>query len=149
MERKSKENKFGVHIKAIVFDQKGRVLTLKKKDTDRDVWDFPGGQIQFGSNVYNTVWEIVKEQTYLDIDIFGPSNVWTLKMTEHLQIICISFRCQWDWEKYFEDKEDIEDDDEAVFLSTEFKEYRWMSPEEILEGNYPVWMKNEIKIVDE
>ena len=155
MERKKKENKFGIHVKAIVFDQNENILTLKRTNNGDDEWDLPGGQVKFGENVYNTVWRAVKEQTDLDVDIEGPSNVWTLKVSEHLHTVCISFRCTWfpylvSAEESDKDIEDSErDDDDPVFLSTDFADYEWLSPEDILDGDFPVWMKDEIKIIED
>ena len=172
MERKSKESKFSVLVKAIVFDKNENILTLKREVGGKEEWDLPGGQVMFGENVYNTVWRIVKEQTDLDVEIEGPSNVWTTKISEHLHTICISFRCTWYQDKFSEEEgdevptkhrisdkadedfdedtynEDDEDDD-PILLSNDFKDYEWLSPEDILEGDFPIWMKDEIEILEE
>lgn len=133
MDRKSKDTKFGIHVKALVFNTKNEVLVLKKKDNQ---WDLPGGAVQFGENVYNAVWRTIKDTTDLDADILKPSNVWTLKNTEYLHTICVTFACSW---------VDNEEDDDPIFLSQEYDEAQWVKPEILLEENYPVWIKDEIK----
>jgi hypothetical protein len=77
MDRKSKDTKFGVHVKALVFNANDEVLVLKTKEGQ---WDLPGGAVQFGENVYNAVWRTIKDTTDLDADILKPSDVWTLKI---------------------------------------------------------------------
>ncbi len=161
MERRSKESKFSVLVKAIVFDKNENILTLKREVSGKEEWDLPGGQVMFGENVYNTVWRIVKEQTDLDVEIEGPSNVWTTKLSEHLHTICISFRCTWYQDRFSEEEgeDSIEnqddetdggdEDDDPVLLSNDFKDYEWVSPEDILEGDFPIWMKDEIEILEE
>ena len=168
MERKSKESKFSVLVKAIVFDKNESILTLKREVGGKEEWDLPGGQVMFGENVYNTVWRIVKEQTDLDVEIEGPSNVWTTKISEHLHTICISFRCTWYQDRFSEEEgdsvstklksnessdedsdNDSDEDDDPILLSNDFKDYEWVSPEDILEGDFPIWMKDEIEILEE
>jgi 8-oxo-dGTP diphosphatase len=133
MDRKSKDTKFGVHVKALVFNANDEVLVLKTKEGQ---WDLPGGAVQFGENVYNAVWRTIKDTTDLDADILKPSDVWTLKNTEYLHTVCITFACSW---------VDSGDDEDPIFLSQSYDEFQWVPQETLLEENYPVWMKNEIK----
>lgn len=132
MERKSKENKFGIMVKSIVFNDKQHVLLLKKEDE----WDLPGGALRFGENVYNAAWRTTKELTDLDTDIIKPSNVWTFKTTDHLHKVCVTFAASWIPPK---------DDDDPILLANDYKDFAWVKPRDIINGHYPVWMKDEIR----
>ena len=146
MERKTKESNFGIEVKAIIIDSNDNVLLLKKSKKNEN-WDFPSGKVMFGENVYNTVWRVVKEQTDLDVEIEGPSNIWTLKITEFLHTMCISFLCVWSGIGTLKKNKDSEN--EEIFLSNEYDDYEWLSSEKIINGEFPVWIKDEIKMLNE
>ena len=147
---KRREHVFKIQVKALVFDEKGNILVLKKTkkihddSSEKAHWELPGGNLEFGENVYNAVWRTVKDDTDLDTEVLRPTNVHTIKSSETTHIVGITFECKWDWETYYDDISE-DDDDEPIFLSKEYNDYKWISPRDIIRGKFPVWMKEEIR----
>ena len=103
----------------LVVFHKGKVLLLKR---DTDLWEFPGGGVDWGEDPIKTAIRETKEETGLDV-----RNVGFLTVTSAT------------YEKDGNEKHSVyivykgETDSEEVKLSGEHKEYRWLS---LMEAKY-------------
>ena len=58
-------------VDCIIFNDKGQILSQKRSPDRRlypNCWDFPGGHVDIGDSVYNTIFKEIKEELNLDID---------------------------------------------------------------------------------
>jgi 8-oxo-dGTP diphosphatase len=125
------EKKFGVATKAIIKNEEGKFLVLFKsenEDISPNEIDIPGGRIEFGEDAVACLEREVKEETNLEIKIVSPSRVWDL-IKDDLHLVGITFLA------------DVAGG--TISLSGEHNSYRWMTKAEILEGEYPKWIKRE------
>ena len=60
--------------RAIVLDDKDRMLMVKQHHEDHDIWMVPGGGIEDGESAAEAAVREVKEETGLDIEV--GSLVW-------------------------------------------------------------------------
>lgn len=125
------EKKFGVATKAIIKNKEGKFLVLFKselEDIGQNEIDIPGGRIEFGEDSISSLMREIKEETNLEINVVRPSRVWNL-IKDNLHLVGITF---------------IADLIGGVInLSGEHDSYKWVTKEEILEGDYPKWLKKE------
>jgi len=125
------ENHFGIATKAIIKNQEGKYLVLFKseiEDINPNEIDIPGGRLEFGEDVEAGLKREIREEINLTVNIEKPSRVWSL-LKDDLHLVGITFLAT-----YFEG---------SVNLSDEHNSYRWVTKEEILDGDYPNWIKKE------
>ncbi len=125
------EKRFGVATKAIIENGEGKFLVLFKsndEDINPNEIDIPGGRIEFAEEPDACLVREVKEETDLDIKVIKPTRVWSL-VKEDFQLIGITYLVEL-----------IGGD---ISLSGEHDAYRWMTKEEIINGEYPKWIKKE------
>lgn len=125
------ENYFGVATKAIIKNQEGKYLVLFKsaiEDINPNEIDIPGGRLEFGEDIEEGLKREIREEINLTVKIEKPSRVWSL-LKDNLHLVGITFLATY-----------IEGD---ISLSEEHDSYRWVTKEEILEGDYPKWIKKE------
>ncbi|SHT15788.1 Putative MutT/NUDIX-like protein [Mycobacteroides abscessus subsp. abscessus] len=60
---------------AIVTDEQGRILLVKRRDNT--LWALPGGGHDIGESIEQTAIREVKEETGLDVDVTGLVGVYT------------------------------------------------------------------------
>ncbi|WP_100485126.1 NUDIX hydrolase [Mycobacteroides abscessus] len=60
---------------AIVTDEQGRILLVKRRDNT--LWALPGGGHDIGESIEQTAIREVKEETGLDVDITGLVGIYT------------------------------------------------------------------------
>lgn len=60
---------------AIVTDEQGRILLVKRRDNT--LWALPGGGHDIGETIEQTAIREVKEETGLDVQVVGLSGVYT------------------------------------------------------------------------
>ena len=133
------EDCFHLGIKAIICNDKGKILLLKvnskmlKNFTGEPYWDIPGGRIQKESTVEETLKREVMEETGIDfIKSFVPFSMVLSKIRiplgeETVGLILSSYIC---------DVTEIEN----IKLSKEHTEYGWFTPQEaetLLSVKYP------------
>lgn len=65
-----KQSKVGVSQKAIIFNDQGKVLTIRRSKTSPTrpfYWDLPGGILDFGENTNDAILREIKEETGLRV----------------------------------------------------------------------------------
>jgi len=70
--------KIGVSQKAIIFNRKGEILTIRRSETapsNPGKWDFPGGDLDFGEDAMEGIIREIKEETGLDVGDLRPFDV--------------------------------------------------------------------------
>lgn len=60
---------------AIVTDEQGRILLVKRRDNT--LWALPGGGHDIGESIEQTAVREVKEETGLDVEITGLTGIYT------------------------------------------------------------------------
>jgi 8-oxo-dGTP pyrophosphatase MutT (NUDIX family) len=82
-----------------VTDERGRLLLEHR--VDNDLWALPGGTLDFGESLVDTVVREIKEETGLDVEVTGlvgiytdPRSVIAYSDGEVRQQFTISFRCR-------------------------------------------------------
>lgn len=131
------ETKLFVAAKAFVV-HRGKTLIIResaqyKTGTQIGKYDVPGGRIKIGEDLWECLRREVREETGLEVKIGKPLHVHERRITrdeEQWQIIRIFFLC--------------ETDSEAVTLSRDHDDFRWITPEEyknhqVIDNLYPVF----------
>jgi 8-oxo-dGTP pyrophosphatase MutT (NUDIX family) len=114
-----KPNSIVPAVTCFVEDERGRVLLVHRVDNDR--WALPGGQVEVGERVAETVVREVREETGIDVEILGlvgiysdPKHVIAYDDGEVRQQFALSF-----WARPIGG--DLRHDDEA-------SEVQWITP---------------------
>jgi 8-oxo-dGTP diphosphatase len=85
----------GVAAKAIVRDEAGRILLIKRSEhskTDPGYWDLPGGKMDYGETLAETLIREAREETGLLIDV-GPVIHVCHFSKEPFWVTCVTFAC--------------------------------------------------------
>ncbi len=121
-------------LKAIIV-KSGKILILRrtgKEDCFKDMWDIPGGKINFGETPEEALRREIKEETNLEVEIIKPVRVWSFfKNNGNTQVIGVTILCRYKKGK--------------VKLGKEHDEFRWIKPEEIENYNVHEGIKEDIK----
>jgi ADP-ribose pyrophosphatase YjhB (NUDIX family) len=119
-------NSIVVAVTAVVQDDTGRLLMIRR--TDNDLWAIPGGAQEIGETISQTVIREVKEETGIDVevtDLVGvysdPDHVIAFTDGEVRQEFSICFRAQ--------------PTGGTVRTSSESKEVLWVEPTQLDELN--------------
>jgi ADP-ribose pyrophosphatase YjhB (NUDIX family) len=70
-----KANSIVVAVTAVIQDEHGRVLMIRR--TDNDLYAIPGGAQEIGETISGTVVREVKEETGIDVQVTGLIGVYT------------------------------------------------------------------------
>jgi ADP-ribose pyrophosphatase YjhB (NUDIX family) len=70
-----KANSIIPSVTAIVPNERGELLLVHK--TDNDLWALPGGAMDMGESMANTVVREVKEETGIDVAVTGVVEIYT------------------------------------------------------------------------
>ena len=62
-------------VTAVVKDDEGRVLLIRRTDNDR--WALPGGGTELGETVAQTVVREVREETGIDVEVLGLVGIYS------------------------------------------------------------------------
>ena len=124
---------FWVAVKALLQNTEGKFLILFKSDQeDMNPHDFdtPGGRIQRWEGLEEAIMREVQEETNLKVVVERFTRAWWFTKGD-LHLVGVSFLVSC------EDTEDLQ-------LSDEHTHYFWKTKEELLNGDYPHWLKAEI-----
>ena len=131
------DKKFGIALKAMIQNKDGEYLVLLKSGLDEinpNQIDIPGGRLEFGENFETALKREIKEELGIDIQMGKCSRIWSL-IKEDLHLIGITFNAKY-----------VGGD---IKLSFEHDSYSWVKKEDVLNGNYPEWLKEEFESVGE
>ena len=70
-----KANSIVPSVTAIVPNNRGELLLVHK--TDNDLWALPGGAMDIGESITDTVVREVKEETGIDVEVTGVVGIYT------------------------------------------------------------------------
>jgi mutator protein MutT len=85
----------------VIQDDGGRVLLQRRGDRERDVWGFPGGAVELGESLDETVRREVAEETGLKVRVTGLLGVYSryhdsYPNGDQAQVISTVFTCAAD-----------------------------------------------------
>jgi len=128
-------------VKALIQNE-DKFLFLKESLHHSDVWDLPGGKIEYGEEPTQALLREVKEETCLDVKILKPVGLWWFFSTENKhQVICHTFLCQ--------PVGKIEIDFSKNPADEHHTEYRWLTIEEVLASQEVKVHDSLIKLLSE
>jgi len=114
----------GVAAKAIVRDEAGRILLIRRDErspTDPGCWDLPGGKMDYGEPLAETLVREAREETGLTITVGPPFHV-SHFTKEPFWVTCVTFAC--------------ERVDGEIALSREHGDFAWIDASEIPGRSY-------------
>lgn len=122
---------FGV--KAIII-QNNTFLALKRTQEELDKWEIPGGRMEYGETIEETLHREIFEETNLKVSPCKILNTWDL-IESHRQISGIIYLCKYE--------------SGEIKLSDEHREYCWLRDNE-KQRLYNVFNENlvDIKLCD-
>jgi 8-oxo-dGTP pyrophosphatase MutT (NUDIX family) len=141
------EDIFYLGIKAIIRNSDNKILLLETNprklvgSKNKKYWDIPGGRIQKGSSVLDTLKREVKEETGLvglkSVELFSSviSNVRIPQKSESIGLILFSYLCEVKKIR-------------KIIISDEHKQFGWFSPIEaskLLSVKYPKEFTDKVK----
>lgn len=126
---------FKIATKAIIENNENKYLILKKtieenlNDACSNLFDLPGGRVEYGEDLENSLKREIKEETSLIAKKIKLLSVNSVIKKDKIQLIvitylctCISYEC---------------------ILSEEHNDFIWLNKEEILNSYlYPKWIKD-------
>lgn len=116
-------------VKALI-EKDGKFLVIKQAVLDKELWDLPGGKVQFGESPYETLHREVKEETDLEVDVNKALGMfWFFRKKDGNQVVCNTFLCKLK-------KEEI--DLTKNVTDEKIIEFRWVTKEEFLSSNFKV-----------
>lgn len=111
-------------VKALLKHQ-GKYLVLREDLHKGEVWDLPGGKIEYGESPQQALTREIKEELDLEVTIVRSVGVWYFfsQHNKH-QVICHTFLC--------EPKGELNIDTSKNPADEHFSELKWLTIEEIL-----------------
>lgn len=127
-------SEFKVALKAIIRNN-DKILVLKRsneEDVFAELWDIPGGKIEYGEKIVDGIKREVMEETGLDVDVdFRPWSIWSfMTPAKERQTVGITLLAQYKGGE--------------VKISSEHTEFRWISPSEFASMSADPSLKAEI-----
>lgn len=128
------EKPYKLVVKAIIFDEKDRVLILRRSKNERKkkethVFDFPGGSLEEEESLLEGLDREIYEETGLQVDVIAPAYVYD-EIQEEKHLVIVKFACH----------QPVGD----FLLSDEHDHYEWVSVRSLDQHLSPDWMKDEI-----
>lgn len=123
---------FKVALKAIIRKD-GKILVLKRSDKEEvftELWDIPGGRINFGELPVAALEREIMEETGLLVNVGEPFTVWSFMASAEKQVVGITLLADY-----------ISGE---VLLSDEHTDYAWISPKDFSNFNANKNLKAEI-----
>lgn len=128
-------------VRVIVFDDKDRVLLVRQRHEDRDIWMAPGGGVDEGETSVDAAVREMKEETHLDIKV--KEMIWHIEeQSQKRGQRCVNYFFAEVVSGTLELGTDPEFDDEHQRL----EELRYVSKEEMkeLEVVFPSYLRDEL-----
>ncbi|WP_257490543.1 NUDIX hydrolase [Anaerosalibacter massiliensis] len=118
-----RDNRFYIAVKAVIF-HKEKFLVIKRSNMargDHYYWEFPGGRLEFGESVLDTLNRELREEVSISADIIRPLSIWNFMKNKNTEIVGITYLCKTDVDK--------------VKLSFEHEKYAWITKEDLSKYN--------------
>jgi 8-oxo-dGTP diphosphatase len=131
------EKEFGIATKAIIKNKDNKFLVILKSDIEEinpNEIDLPGGRLKFGENFEDGLKREIMEELGITIEIMRLSRAWTL-IKDDLHLVGLTFLANYIGGN--------------IKLSQEHINFQWVSKKDILDGEYPEWIKKEFKEIAE
>lgn len=124
---------FWVATKALIINDQNQILIIyksNKDDVNPNDYDIPGGRLEFWEKAEDGIQREISEELWIEVEIGKPNRVrWFVKNDMHL--VGITFLAKYiGWK---------------IKLSFEHTNYMRKTKKEILDGEFPDWLKNEMK----
>jgi 8-oxo-dGTP diphosphatase len=111
--------------KGLIF-QDGKFLLIKERLRKRDIWDLPGGKIEYGETPQVALIREVKEELSIDVKVGKSVGVyWFVTENHQRQVICHTFLCTPPQEFKI-------DFSQNPAVNEEIIDYKWVTKEEFL-----------------
>ncbi|MDO8504026.1 MAG: NUDIX domain-containing protein [bacterium] len=125
---------FGVATKAVIYNDEGKYLVLKKadkEDINPNTFDIPGGRMSFGEKPEEALVREVKEETGLTVKPLKVFEVWTFTKGD-FQLVGINYLCEL-----------IQGE---IKLSEEHDRALWMSYAQVMDSkDFPGWLIETVR----
>jgi 8-oxo-dGTP diphosphatase len=111
-------------VKALLLHD-NKYLFLREPIHHGEIWDLPGGKIEYGESPEHALHREVKEEVDLKIEIVKPVGVWWFfSQNSKTQVICLTYLCN--------PIDEIKIDLTKNPADEHFTEYRWLTISEVL-----------------
>ena len=110
--------------KIIITNSDGKILAMRRSQTDPSLplsWDVPGGVVEEGEHLGESIIREVKEETGIDVTNIRLLDVFDSSSKIHPYLVCIGYIA-----------EAVSED---VSLSYEHDQFEWISKKEFLTRN--------------
>jgi 8-oxo-dGTP diphosphatase len=127
------EKEFGIATKAIIKNKDNKFLVIFKSDIEEispNEIDLPGGRLKFGESFEDGLKREIMEELGITIEVLKLSRAWTM-IKDDLHLVGLTFLANY-----------VSGD---IKLSQEHINFQWISKKNILDGEYPEWIKKEFK----
>lgn len=116
-------------MKALILHEGKFLIVQQHIPSGMTYWDLPGGRMDVGETPEETLRREVREETTLELDIDRPFGCFWFFRDDGDQVVCTTFIC----------KPMHTDVDLTKNIANEhIHEFRWVTKEEFLSGDYPV-----------
>ena len=111
-------------VKALIVHQ-GKILLIKERVEEGVIYDFPGGGMEYGEDIKETLHREVFEEVGLKIKIEKAVGNWSFVLQKYqVQIVCLGYQCRLVGEERIDTTHNPADEDIFDFL--------WLTNQEIL-----------------
>lgn len=110
-----KEKRLEFSVKGFIMHN-GKFLIMHGNQVTENVWELPGGRMEFGETAEETLIREMQEETGLRIKPIKVLDTWNVVKEEH-QITGIIYSCE------------IADENINIALSAEHDQYQWVKPQ--------------------
>lgn len=81
-------------VKALIVHN-GKILVITEKTSRGIIHDFPGGGIEYGESIIESLVREVKEEINVDVKPIKPVGAWSFILDEwNVHILCIGYQCE-------------------------------------------------------
>ncbi len=112
-----KEKVIVVALKGIIINN-GKILIIKrnKSEINGDIWETPGGKIEFGETLEEALLREIKEEVGLDVMVDKMLYATTFMSNPNRQLVILTYLCR--------------SEGDEIKLSNEHTEYKWVAMDE-------------------
>ena len=140
MELDAEKSVFQIATKAIILNDDGELLIIKKtveenaNDASSNLYDVPGGRLKYGEKLDEALQREVMEETGLKIYKRTLLSANSFIRPDKLQLTVITYLC------FCKEKK--------ICLSDEHSDFLWIKPSDLLNSSiYPDWIKELVQFI--